>query len=90
MTFITVDYITIRLDSHSWQNFNLFCVYRNARRRGRQADESDAHEEEVHMTEAQKEEEAIIKTTFAFYERNKGGSQIELFELPMLLEGKSN
>ena len=42
------------------------------------------------MTEAQKEEEAIIKTTFAFYEKNKGGSQIELFELPMLLEGKSD
>ena len=42
------------------------------------------------MTEAQKEEEAIIKTTFAFYEKNKGGTQIELFELPMLLEGKSN
>ena len=41
------------------------------------------------MTEAQKEEEAIIKTTFAFYEKNKGGAQIEIFELPMLLEGKS-
>lgn len=41
------------------------------------------------MTEAQKEEEAIIKTTFAFYEKNKGGTQIEIFELPMLLEGKS-
>lgn len=41
------------------------------------------------MTEAQKEEEAIIKTTFAFYEKNKGGTPIEIFELPMLLEGKS-
>ena len=64
-------------------------MHRNARRRGRQADESDDHQEEVHMTEAQKEEEAIIKTTFAFYEKNKGGTQIEIFELPMLLEGKS-
>ena len=41
------------------------------------------------MTEAQKEEEAIIKTTFQFYEKNKGGAPIEIFELPMLLEGKS-
>ena len=90
MTPKIVYHIPTRLESHSWQDFNLFCKYRNARRRGRQADESDAHEEEVHMTEAQKEEEAIIKTTFAFYEKNKGGAQIELFELPMLLEGKSN
>ena len=69
--------------------FKLLAVLRNNRRRGRQADESDDHQEEVHMTEAQKEEEAIIKTTFAFYEKNKGGTQIEIFELPMLLEGKS-
>ena len=41
------------------------------------------------MTEAQKEEEQLIKQTFAFYERNKGGTTVELFELPMLLEGKS-
>ena len=41
------------------------------------------------MTEAQKEEEQLIKTTFGFYERNKGGTPVEVFELPMLLEGKS-
>ena len=41
------------------------------------------------MTEAQKEEEQLIKTTFQFYERNKGSNSIELFELPMILEGKS-
>ena len=41
------------------------------------------------MTEAQKEEEQLIKTTFGFYERNKGGQPVEVFELPMLLEGKS-
>ena len=42
------------------------------------------------MTEAQKEEEQLIKATFMFYERNKGGTPIEIFELPMLLEGKQN
>ena len=42
------------------------------------------------MTEAQKEEEQLIKQTFQFYERNKSGTQIEIFELPMLLEGKSS
>ena len=42
------------------------------------------------MTEAQKEEEQLIKQTFQFYERNKNGTPIETFELPMLLEGKSH
>ena len=40
------------------------------------------------MTEFQKEEEQLIKQTFGLYERNKGGTQVELFELPMLLGGK--
>ena len=62
--------------------------YNRGRNQRKDHDDSDFHEEDHTMTEFQKEEEQLIKQTFGFYERNKGGTQVELFELPMLLEGK--
>ena len=41
------------------------------------------------MTDQQKEEEAMFKHTFNFYMQGKGTTQIERYELPMVLDGKS-
>ena len=41
------------------------------------------------MTDQQKEEEAMFKHTFNFYQIGKGNVQLERYELPMILDGKS-
>ena len=52
-------------------------------------EDSENAEEENLMTDAQKEEEAMLKHTFNFYMSNKGpAAQIERYELPMILDGK--
>ena len=52
-------------------------------------EDSDLQEEDNLMTDQQKEEEAMFKHTFAFYQTQKGGQPIERYELPMILDGKS-
>ena len=46
------------------------------------------HEEDNLMTDQQREEEAMLKHTFLFYQQGKGTSQLERYELPMILDGK--
>ena len=53
-------------------------------------DDSDLQEEETLMTDQQKEEEQMFRHTFNFYTQGKGSNQLERYELPMLLDGKSS
>ena len=47
------------------------------------------HEDDNLMTDQQREEEAMFKHTFNFYQQGKGvGVQLERYELPMILDGK--
>ena len=54
-------------------------------------DESAQDEGERDILELTKQEQEIAKQSFQFYKTNKGGaSDVERFELGMLLEGKNS
>ena len=58
-------------------------------RRTKNDDDSEAQDDDQHLlTDQQKEEEVMFKSVFNFYQQNRGGVQIERYELPMLLDGK--
>ena len=58
-------------------------------RRPKNDDDSEAQDDDQHLlTDQQKEEELMFKSVFNFYQQNRGGVQIERYELPMLLDGK--
>ena len=64
---------------------------RGNRKQARQQVEESVHEDDDHhITDQQKDEEGLIRHTFAFYQTNRQGAQIERYELPMLLDGKSH
>lgn len=56
-------------------------------RRTKNDDDSEAQDDDQHLlTDQQKEEEVMFKSVFNFYQQNRGGVQIERYELPMLLD----
>lgn len=49
-------------------------------------DDSDFQEEDNLMNDQQKEEEAMFRQTFNFYQAGKGNVPLERYELPMILD----